>query len=52
MYLKLKRNPVNSKYDGTFERFNKIVERESVTHFAEAGKPHKEAFIKGVSASK
>ena len=52
MYLKLKRNPLNSKYDGTFERFNEIVEREHVTHFAEAGKPHKEAFIKSVSASK
>ena len=44
MYLKCKRNPVISKYDGTFERFNKIVEQEGITHFAERGKPHKDAF--------
>ena len=44
MYLKCKRYPVNSKYDGTYERFNKIVEREGITHFAEAGIPHINAF--------
>lgn len=44
MYLKCKRNPVNSKYDGTFERFNEIVVREGITYFAERGKPHKDAF--------
>jgi len=44
MYLKCKRYPVNSKYDGTYEHFNKIVEREDITHFAEAGKPHIDAF--------
>jgi hypothetical protein len=49
MYLKCKRNPVISKYDGTFERFNKIVEREGITHFAERGKPHKDAFIEQVN---
>ena len=48
MYLKCKRNPVISKYDGTFERFNKIVEREGITHFAERGKPHKDAFLEQV----
>ena len=44
MYLKCKRDPVNSKYDGTYERFTNIVEREGITHFAEAGKPHVEDF--------
>jgi len=44
MYLKCKRDPVNSKYDGTYERFNNIVEREGITHFAEAGVPHIEDF--------
>lgn len=49
MYLKCKRNPVTSKYDGTFKRFNSIVERERITHFAERGKPHKDAFHEQVS---
>ncbi len=44
MYLKCKRDPVNSKYDGTYKRFNTIVEREGITHFAEAGKSHIEDF--------
>lgn len=44
MYLKCRRNPVNSKYDGTYEHFNEIVEREGITHFAESGKPHIEDF--------
>ena len=44
MYLKCKRNPSIAIYDGTYERLNKIVEREGITHFAEAGKPHVEAF--------
>lgn len=44
MYLKCKRYPVNSKYDGTYERFNKIVEREGITNFSELGKPYIEDF--------
>ncbi|MEA3479996.1 MAG: DUF4838 domain-containing protein, partial [Bacteroidota bacterium] len=44
MYLKCKRNPINSLYDGTYERFSKIVDREGITHFAESGKPHMEDF--------
>jgi len=44
MYLKCRRDPVTSKYDGTYEQFNKIVEREGITHFAESGKPHIEDF--------
>ncbi len=49
MYLKCKRDPVNSKYDGTYDWFNKIVEREKITHFAERGKPHKDAFNEQMS---
>ena len=44
MYLKCKRNPINSKIDGTYDKFNKIVKREGITHFAEAGKPHIDDF--------
>ncbi|MEN8191418.1 MAG: DUF4838 domain-containing protein [Bacteroidota bacterium] len=44
MYLKCKRNPIDSQYDGTYDRFNSIVEREGITHFAEAGVPHIEDF--------
>ena len=40
MYLKCKRNPLNAKSDGTYNRFIEIVEREGITHFAEAGEPH------------
>ncbi len=44
MYLKCKRNPANSKFDGTYKRFTDIIEREGITHFAEAGKPHIDDF--------
>ena len=48
MYLKCKRDPVTSKYDGTFERFTNIVKREGITHFAEAGEPHIHSFTEQV----
>ncbi len=44
MYLKCKRTPSEAVYDGTYERFNQIVKREGITHFAEAGVPHMESF--------
>lgn len=52
MYLKCKRYPVNSKYDGTYERFNEIVEREGITHFAEAGLPSIEDFHNQIENAK
>lgn len=52
MYLKCSRDPLNSKYDGTYERFKEIVKREGITHFAEAGKPHIEAFHKQIINAK
>jgi hypothetical protein len=35
LYLKCKRNPVLSRYDGTYERFSNIAKREGITHYAE-----------------
>lgn len=52
MYLKCKRTPVEAKYDGTYDRFNKIVKREGITHFAEAGEPHIESFHLQVKSAK
>jgi hypothetical protein len=52
MYLKCKRDPVKSKYDGTYRRFSMIVEREGITHFAEVGEPHIKAFHETVKNAK
>jgi hypothetical protein len=52
MYLKCKRAPVKSKYDGTYQRFSMIVEREGITHFAEVGEPHIKAFHETVKNAK
>lgn len=52
MYLKCKRSPVIARQDGTYARFCQIVEREGVTHYAEAGEPHKRAFHAAVEAAK
>ena len=52
MYLKCKRSPIEAKYDGTYQRFKQIVEREGITHYAERGKPHREAFHKKVEGAK
>ena len=51
MYLKCKRSPIEAKYDGTYDRFNEIVAREGITHYAERGIPHREAFHKRVEAA-
>jgi len=37
MYLKCKRTPELTIYDGSYEKFKRIVTREGVTHYAEAG---------------
>jgi hypothetical protein len=52
MYLKCKRSPVAAKYDGTYERFKEIVKREGITHYAERGEPHREAFHRRVEESR
>jgi len=51
MYLKCKRMPVVSKYDGTYQRFSQIVEREGITHYAERGAPQKQAFHREMEAA-
>ena len=52
MYLKCKRTPIEAKYDGTYDRFNEIVKREGITHFAERGQPHVESFHRVMELAK
>jgi hypothetical protein len=52
LYLKCKRSPVLSKYDGTYAKFCEIVKREGVTMYAEAGEPHRVSFHRGVENAK
>jgi hypothetical protein len=46
LYLKCLRSPSLSKYDGSYEKFCRITEREGVAFFAEAGAAHRLAFHK------
>ena len=50
LYLKCRRTPVLAKYDGTYDIFSKIAEREKVTYFSEAG--GREAFHSWVRNAK
>jgi hypothetical protein len=50
LYLKCRRMPVLSRYDGTYDLFCKIAEREEVTYFSEAG--GREAFHSWVQNAK
>lgn len=52
LYLKCKRTPLLAKEDGDYERFNTIVQREGITHYAESGAPHREAFHQEVEQAK
>jgi len=52
LYLKCKRTPVLAKYDGTYAKFCGIVKREGISHYAEAGEPHREAFHKSMENAK
>ncbi len=52
MYLKCKRSPAIARQDGTYARLCEIVKREGITHYAEAGEPHKKAFHAEVEAAK
>jgi len=51
MYLKCKRSPIEAKYDGTYARFTEITTREGITHYAEAGESHNQAFHARVQES-
>jgi len=50
LYLKCRLLPHEAKLDGSYEKFSRIVERENVTHYAEAGVPHREAFHERMDA--
>jgi len=52
MFLKCKRDPVNSKQNGTYTRFKEIVQREGITHFAEVGKSNMDAFYEQMEKEK
>ena len=52
LYLKCKRMPVLARYDGTYEKFCAVAKREGVTHYAEAGEPHRISFHKSVENTK
>jgi len=43
-YLKCMRDPVAAREDGSYRRFQRVVERENITHYAESGAPHRHAF--------
>ncbi len=44
LYLKCRQSPELAVYDGTYAKFTRIVEHEGITHYAEAGKTHKDEF--------
>ena len=44
MYLKCKRDPHQAILDKTYSRFTSITERESILHYAESGRSHRDAF--------
>ena len=52
LYLKCQRSPLVSRYDGTYERFRSIVAREGITHYAESGPGHREAFNQKIESAK
>ena len=52
LYLKCKRSPRMAREDGTYDRFCAIAQREGVTHYAEAGEPHRKAFHAEVEAAR
>ena len=51
-YLKCKRMPVLSRFDGTYDAFCAITKREGITHYAEAGEPQRKAFHQSVETAK
>ncbi len=52
LYLKCRKYPTQARYDGTYERFRKIVDREGITHYAEQGVTHREAFHRMVESAR
>lgn len=52
LYLKCRQNPTFSRIDGTYLKFNTIVKREGITHYAEEGAPNVQAFHHWVEHAK
>lgn len=52
LYLKCKRSPLIARQDGSYARFVDIARREGVTHYAEAGESHRNAFHSEVEAAR
>jgi hypothetical protein len=52
LYLKCLRSPLQAKYDGTYEQFCRIAEREGVTFYAEAGENQRISFHKTIESAK
>ena len=52
LYLKCKRSPAVARQDGTYDRFVEIARREGVTHYAEAGEPHRRAFHSQIESAR
>lgn len=52
LYLKCKRSPLVAKQDGSYARLLEIAQREGVSHFAEAGEPHRKAFHSEVESAR
>ena len=44
LYLKCRKNPELAIYDGTYAKFNRIVKREGITHYAESGERNRTEF--------
>lgn len=44
LYLKCRQSPELAVYDGTYQKFTRIVKREGITHYAEVGKSNKDEF--------
>jgi len=44
LYLKCRQSPELAVYDGTYAKFNRIVQREGITHYAESGERNKAEF--------
>ena len=52
LYLKCRQTPELAVYDGSYQKFTRIVEREGITHYAEVGKSNKDEFHKNMESLK
>lgn len=52
LYLKCRQSPERAIYEGTYAKFNRIVEREGITHYAESGERNKTEFHQRIESFK